>query len=101
MRLLLAREYRASVGLRLGPEAAAAALPPADPTLGGFDVTAAVQLPLSPVQVEDYERSARAVAQATVDHPATLAARHRQRHGAALGRGPYPSVDVASALMMR
>ena len=73
MRRLLSHEYLASVELLLGPEAAAAALPPADGTVGGYDAVAAVELPLAPVAVEDYERSAAAVAEAAAAAPETIA----------------------------
>ncbi|MCH9684106.1 MAG: DUF1592 domain-containing protein, partial [Deltaproteobacteria bacterium] len=56
-----------------GRRPAEAAQPPADPTHGGFDASAAVELSLSPAQIEDYEHSARAVAKAAVAHSAVLA----------------------------
>ena len=73
MRRLLSHEYLASVEMLLGPEAAAAALPPTDGTVGGYDAVAAIELPLAPVAVEDYERSAFAVAEAAAGAPQTIA----------------------------
>ncbi len=73
LRRLLSHQYVASIELILGPEAAAAALPPLDQTLGGFDSIAAAELSASPADVELYERSANAVALAAVSNPATLA----------------------------
>jgi hypothetical protein len=72
LRRLLAHQYVASVELLLGPEAAAAALPPLDPSLGGFDSIAAAELSLSPPDVEQYERSATAIAEAAIENPEVL-----------------------------
>jgi len=72
LRRLLSYQYIASVELLLGPEAAAAAIPPIDPSLGGFDTIAAAELSLSPPDVEQYERSANAIAIAAVSNPTVL-----------------------------
>jgi len=74
LRRLLNHQYVASIELVLGPEAAAAALPPPHQTLGGFDSIDAAEGSPSPADVELYERSANAVALAAVENPATLAA---------------------------
>ncbi|MBC8070620.1 MAG: DUF1592 domain-containing protein [Deltaproteobacteria bacterium] len=73
LRRLLAHQYVDSIEHVLGPEAAAAALPPVDQTLGGFDSIAAAELSPSPADVELYERSANAIALAAVTHPETMA----------------------------
>ena len=72
MRKLTSREYIASVGLMLGDEAAAAALPPPDIAQEGFDAVGASILALPADVIELYERSAAAVADATVADPSTL-----------------------------
>lgn len=74
LRRLVSHQYVASVELLLGPEAAAAAIPPLDPSLGGFDAIAAAELSLSPPDVEQYERSANAIALAAIANPSTLVA---------------------------
>ena len=74
MRKLTSREYRASIGLMLGPAAAAAAIPPADIGQDGFDAVGASILPLAADSVELYERSARAVADAVIDDLGPLTA---------------------------
>lgn len=73
LRRLLGHQYIASVELVLGPEAAAVAEPPVDQTLGGFDSIAAAELSPSPADIEQYERTANAIAEAVVQNPATLA----------------------------
>ncbi len=73
IRKLIAREYVGSVTLLLGPEAAAAADPPVDTPQEGFDAVGATLLSLDGVQVEHYELSARAVADAAVANKTTLA----------------------------
>ena len=64
VRRLLARQYKASIRAVLGDAAASAAAPPKDIPLHGFGTIGAAQLSLSAVDVEAYESSARAVAQA-------------------------------------
>lgn len=73
LRRLLAHQYVASIEHLLGPDAAAAAIPPLDQSLGGFDAIAAAELSLSPMDVEQYERSANAIAFAVLGAPETLA----------------------------
>jgi hypothetical protein len=73
LRRLVAREYVSTVELMLGPEAAAAAVPPTDVPQEGFDAVGASILALDGTAVEQYETSARAVAAAAVANPATLA----------------------------
>ncbi|MBX7077969.1 MAG: DUF1592 domain-containing protein [Nannocystaceae bacterium] len=73
LRLLLARQYRHSVRDLLGAAAQAAATPPVDAAINGFDSVAAAQLALTDAKVEAYEASARAVADAA---DATLLAAH-------------------------
>ncbi|MEM6992005.1 MAG: DUF1592 domain-containing protein [Myxococcota bacterium] len=73
MRRLLAHEYVSSVSLILGPEAAAAATPPADGSVGGYDAVAALELPVAPTAVEGFEDSAFAVAEAAVGAPEVMA----------------------------
>jgi hypothetical protein len=72
IRRLLASEYVASLELLLGAEAAAAAAPPDDISQGGFDAVGAATISLAAEAIELYERSAAAVAEATVEHPQTL-----------------------------
>ena len=59
MRRLLARHYRNSIGDLLGPTAKAAAVPPADQPLNGFDLVGAAQLNVGDLAVVEYEKSAR------------------------------------------
>lgn len=66
LRRLTSSQYVESVRSLLGDEAAAAAAPPDDAELHGFDVIAAAQLALPASAVEQYESSARAVAKAAV-----------------------------------
>lgn len=72
LRRLLSRQYVSSVRGILGPVAAAAANPPADSTLHGFDNVGATELALPATAVEAYETSARDVAQAVIDDAPTL-----------------------------
>lgn len=67
MRRLLARHYRNSIGDLLGPTAKAAAVPPADQPLNGFDLVGAAQLNVGDLAVVEYEKSARLVARAAVE----------------------------------
>lgn len=64
MRRLLARQYVGSVADLLGPEAAAAANPPEDIAAQGFEAIGASTLSLSSSAVQQYETSARAIADA-------------------------------------
>lgn len=73
LRRVLSHQYVATVELLLGPDAAAAAVPPLDPSLGGFDSIAATESSLSPPDVAQYEESAKAIAEAVVAHPTVLA----------------------------
>jgi hypothetical protein len=72
-RRLRSDQYTASIATLLGVEAAAEADPPQDQPLGGFDAIGASELALSPSAIEQYERSALAVADAAIEHPSTLA----------------------------
>lgn len=68
-RLLLAAEYQNAVADLLGPAAAQAALPPADTALHGQAAIGAGALSLGLAQLESYEKSARAVAEAALADP--------------------------------
>lgn len=72
LRRLLAHQYVASVEYLLGPEAAAAAVLPEDPTLGTFDALATLSSVPSAGDVELYEESAAAIAGAAIAHPQRL-----------------------------
>ena len=74
MRKLLYREYRDTVEMILGAEAAEVADPPIDIGGEGFDAVGAWELAIGPVAVEDYEEIAGDVADAAVANKATLAA---------------------------
>lgn len=74
LRRLVAHQYVDSIELLLGPEAAAAAAAPSDPSLGGFDAIAAAEATPAPADVEQYERSANQIALAAIQHPDTLTA---------------------------
>lgn len=73
IRRLLGRQYRNSIKLVLGDSAASAAAPPDDPTLSELETLAAADLALPPNAIDQYERSARAVAMATIEDGATMA----------------------------
>ncbi len=73
IRRLLARQYRNSVRDLLGPAAAAAASPPGDSALNGFDAIGSAQLGVSDDAVAKYEVSARAVATAAMGDTARIA----------------------------
>jgi hypothetical protein len=73
MRRILANEYTRSIGLVLGPEAAAAVETPVDIAQEGFDAIGATILAPSAEPIEIYERSADAVAEAVLANRATLA----------------------------
>lgn len=73
VRRLLSHEYNASIAMMLGPDAAAAATPPADTPHEGWDAVGAGVLSLDPNSVETYESSATLIADAVVANPTTLA----------------------------
>ncbi len=64
LRLLLARQYRASIRDLLGDAAALAASPPGDVAVSGYFSVGASQIALGDSAIADYEASARAVAAA-------------------------------------
>lgn len=66
MRRLLRHQYVGSIGYLLGAAAAAAASPPEDYPLHGFDAIGAAELALPETAIERAETSARAVAAAAV-----------------------------------
>lgn len=72
LRRLLKHQYIESVRLLLGDAAAAAATPPEDYSLHGFDAIGASELALPTTEIEKLENSARAVALAAIDQPAKL-----------------------------
>jgi hypothetical protein len=72
LRRLLAPQYVASIEYLLGPEAAAASVLPEDPTLGTFDALATLSSVPSAGDVELYEGSASAIANAAIAHPQRL-----------------------------
>ncbi|MBP7285466.1 MAG: DUF1592 domain-containing protein [Nannocystaceae bacterium] len=63
LRLLLARQYTHAIRDLLGDAAAAAATPPTDAAINGFDAVAASQLALTDAKVQAYEASARTVSE--------------------------------------
>lgn len=71
LRRLLARQYVGSVRELLGDAAAAAATPPEDTAINGFDAIGAAQLNVGDEGVATYEKSALAVARAAVKDPAS------------------------------
>ena len=73
IRRLLARQYKRSVRDLLGDAAAAAADPPGDSAINGFDAIGAAQLGVSDDEVTKYEVSARAVAAAAMGDQARIA----------------------------
>ena len=73
VRRILADQYVNSVAYLLGPEAAAAAEPPDDQAIGGWDSIGAVQISHAPTSIEQYERTARAIATAAISNPGILA----------------------------
>jgi hypothetical protein len=74
LRRLISYQYVDSIELLLGPEAAAAANPPSDQSVGAWDSTAARSEPLAPVAIDAYEGSSLLVGQAAAAHPEVLAA---------------------------
>ena len=73
IRRLLGRQYKNSIRQALGEDAAIVADPPDDPTLSELETLAAADLALPPTSIEQYERSARAVAEAVVEDGAAMA----------------------------
>jgi hypothetical protein len=73
MRRLLARQYVNSVREVLGDDAAAAATPPVDPQINGFQSIAASQLSMTNNLVREYELSARAVSSAAMGNTQRIA----------------------------
>jgi hypothetical protein len=61
LRLLLQRQYVGAIEDLLGPQAAAAANPPENHAINGFDAVGASQLALGDAEIDAFERSARAV----------------------------------------
>jgi Protein of unknown function (DUF1592)/Protein of unknown function (DUF1588)/Protein of unknown function (DUF1595)/Protein of unknown function (DUF1587)/Protein of unknown function (DUF1585) len=74
LRRLTTSQYVSTVRLLFGDGAAAAATPPADYALSGLDAIGASELAVSDLQVEHYEASAMAVANAFVADTATFEA---------------------------
>ncbi len=72
LRRLRADQYTRTILVLLGQDAAAAAAPPSDQSLLGFQSVGATQGSLSPSEIEQYEASALAVARAAVASPYTL-----------------------------
>lgn len=74
IRLLLSRQYVNAVRDLFGDAAADVASPPSNVPLNGFDAVGASQLSLGDSEVDAFEASANAVADAAVAEPAMLAA---------------------------
>jgi hypothetical protein len=72
LRRLLGYQYLASIEYLLGTQAAAAAIPPGDPSLGHFLALGTLSSVPSAGDVETYEGSAAAIAQAALAHPQRL-----------------------------
>ncbi|MFV8750247.1 DUF1592 domain-containing protein [Nannocystaceae bacterium ST9] len=72
LRILLARQYVATIGDLLGPQAAQVASTRADVTLNGFDAIGAAQLALTSQDIDVYEKSAGDVAAAAVATPGAI-----------------------------
>lgn len=70
-RRLISRQYKGSIRTLLGDVAVAAATPPADPQLNGFETIGATDLATAASSVETYENSARAIAAVSVADAAT------------------------------
>lgn len=73
VRRLLAHQYVESVRLLLGDAAAEAAAPPEDPLIGNYDAMGTLVSAPAPADVEFYESSSMAIAEAVVEDPSTLA----------------------------
>lgn len=72
-RRVIARQYVGSIRTLFGDQVAAAAVPPVDPQLNGFETIAATDLATPPSFIDQYETSARAVAAAAMADPAVKA----------------------------
>lgn len=70
IRLLLRAQYVESIRTLLGDAAAVAADPPLDTSLNGFTAIGSAQLAIGDSEIDRYESSARAVAEAAVDQQA-------------------------------
>lgn len=95
MRRLLRHQYVGSIRYLLGEQAAAAAVPPEDYPLHGFDAIGAAELALQASAVEQCETSARAVAAAAVEHRARLGELAPCVLAATPGPGCYEKVAAA------
>lgn len=73
IRRMTASQYVGTVRMLLGNAAAEVASPPDEASALGLKVIAAADFPMSPTDVESYELSARRVAGAALDDPATYA----------------------------
>jgi len=73
VRRLLAHQYVESVRLLLGDAAAEAAAPPDDPVIGNYDAMGTLVSAPAPADVEFYESSSMAIAEAALEDPSTLA----------------------------
>lgn len=76
LRVLLSRQYTHAIRDLLGDAAAAQAQPPKDVAINGFDAVGASQLAFTDNDVDTYELSARAVAQAAVEDGTKVAGYH-------------------------
>lgn len=72
LRILLGRQYVASINDLLGPQAAQVASVRADVTLNGFEAIGATQLALSSQDIDVYEQSAGAVAAMALATPGAI-----------------------------
>ena len=72
LRILLARQYAASVGDLLGPQAGQVAFARADVALNGFDAIGAAQIALTSQDIDLYEQSAGAIAAAALATPGAI-----------------------------
>lgn len=72
LRILLARQYISAVADLLGPQIAMAASPRDDVTLNGFDAIGAAQISLSDADIDAYESSATAIAEAAIASPGAV-----------------------------
>lgn len=73
IRRLVARQYIGSIKTLLGDKAAAAATPPIDPQLLGLETIAATTLATPPAFVDQYEVTARNIADVVMNDPASAA----------------------------
>jgi hypothetical protein len=72
VRRLLAHQYVESIRFLLGDAAAEAAAPPDDPNIGNYDAMGTLVSAPAPADVEFYESSSTAIAEATVEDLSTL-----------------------------